>query len=134
MASPRPDPLRQVDRVLAPLTWLIAAFATVVLFVGPELIGAEKAGAPQQTGGSAPAEAAPAGADVFASAGCGGCHTLAAADATGSVGPNLDELKPDAATVATVVSNGSGSMPAFGDLSDAEVQAVADYVASSAGG
>ena len=134
MSSPRPDPLRQVDRVLAPLTWLIAAFAVVVLFVGPELIGAEKTGAPEQTGGGAPAEAAPAGADVFASAGCGGCHTLAAADATGSVGPNLDELKPDAATVATVVSNGSGSMPAFGDLSDAEVQAVADYVASSAGG
>jgi mono/diheme cytochrome c family protein len=134
MASPRPDPLRQVDRVLAPLTWLIAAFVVVVLFVGPELIGAEKMGAPEQSGEGAPAEAAPAGADVFASAGCGGCHTLAAANATGSVGPNLDELKPDAATVATVVSNGQGSMPAFGDLSDAEVQAVADYVASSAGG
>ncbi len=134
MASPRPDPLRQVDRVLAPLTWLITAFAVVVLFVGPELIGAEKTGAPEQSGGGAPAEAAPAGADVFASSGCGGCHTLAAAGADGVVGPNLDELQPDAATVATVVSNGQGSMPAFDDLSDAEVQAVADYVASSAGG
>ena len=66
--------------------------------------------------------------------GCGGCHTLAAAGADGVVGPNLDELQPDAATVATVVSNGQGSMPAFDDLSDAELQAVADYVASSAGG
>jgi len=134
MASPRPDPLRQVDRVLAPLTWLLTAFAVVVLFAGPELIGAEKAGAPAQTGGAAPTEEASSGADVFASAGCGGCHTLAAAGASGGVGPNLDEVKPDAATVASVVSNGRGSMPAFGDLSDAEVDAVAEYVASSAGG
>ena len=38
----------------------------------------------------------PDGAKVFASAGCGGCHTLAAADASGEVGPNLDDLQPDA--------------------------------------
>jgi mono/diheme cytochrome c family protein len=31
------------------------------------------------------------GAQVFASNGCGGCHTLAAANAGGTVGPNLDE-------------------------------------------
>ena len=31
------------------------------------------------------------GAQVFASKGCGGCHTFAAANAGGSVGPNLDE-------------------------------------------
>jgi len=31
------------------------------------------------------------GAQVFASNGCGGCHTLAAADAGGVTGPNLDE-------------------------------------------
>ena len=97
----------------------------VAAYVG-EYAGVPGAEPPKVEGGP--------GAQVFANNGCGGCHTLAAADATGSVGPNLDELKPDAATVATVVSNGSGSMPAFGDLSDAEVQAVADYVASSAGG
>src|ERR1700755_2664425 len=34
------------------------------------------------------------GKSVFASAGCGSCHTLAAAKATGTVGPNLDDLKP----------------------------------------
>jgi mono/diheme cytochrome c family protein len=34
------------------------------------------------------------GAQVFASKGCGGCHTLAAAKAGGSVGPNLDEVLP----------------------------------------
>jgi cytochrome c551/c552 len=32
-----------------------------------------------------------AGRQVFASAGCGSCHTFAAAEATATVGPNLDE-------------------------------------------
>jgi mono/diheme cytochrome c family protein len=32
------------------------------------------------------------GAQVFANNGCGGCHTLAAANAGGNVGPNLDEI------------------------------------------
>ena len=35
---------------------------------------------------------AAAGAAVFATAACGACHTLAAAKATGKVGPNLDEI------------------------------------------
>jgi mono/diheme cytochrome c family protein len=34
------------------------------------------------------------GAQVFANNGCGGCHTLAEANAGGSVGPNLDEVLP----------------------------------------
>jgi mono/diheme cytochrome c family protein len=34
------------------------------------------------------------GAQVFANNGCGGCHTLAAAKAGGTVGPNLDEVLP----------------------------------------
>jgi cytochrome c oxidase subunit II len=32
------------------------------------------------------------GAQVFTSAGCGACHTLAEAGATGAVGPNLEQL------------------------------------------
>ena len=39
---------------------------------------------------------AAAGKEVFASAGCAGCHTLADAGSTGTVGPNLDEAKPSA--------------------------------------
>jgi mono/diheme cytochrome c family protein len=35
-----------------------------------------------------------AGAQVFANNGCGGCHTLAAANAGGTVGPDLDEVLP----------------------------------------
>ena len=74
------------------------------------------------------------GAAVFASAGCGNCHTLAAANATGNVGPNLDEAMPDTEAVAEQVTNGGGGMPAFADqLSEEEIQAVAEYVSSSAG-
>jgi mono/diheme cytochrome c family protein len=85
---------------------------------------------PAATGGAEAAD----GAAVFASAGCGNCHTLKAADATGSVGPNLDELMPDEEQVAAQVANGGGGMPAFGDqLSDAEIEAVAQYVSQNAG-
>jgi len=45
------------------------------------------------TGGNAQAEA---GAQVFASDGCGSCHTFKAANSTGTVGPDLNEyLAPD---------------------------------------
>ena len=82
----------------------------------------------EDTGGAAD------GAAVFASAGCGNCHTLAAANASGNVGPNLDELMPDTEAVAEQVENGGGGMPAFKDqLSPEEIQAVAEYVSSSAG-
>ena len=65
---------------------------------------------------------------------CASCHTLKAADASGSFGPNLDELKPDAATVEKQVKNGGGGMPAFGDqLSSEEIAAVAAYVSKNAG-
>ncbi|MGH3003688.1 MAG: c-type cytochrome [Gaiellaceae bacterium] len=74
------------------------------------------------------------GKQVFASAGCSGCHTLKDAGATGNVGPNLDELKPSKDTVAHQVEVGGGAMPSFkGRLSDAQIQAVATYVSSVAG-
>jgi mono/diheme cytochrome c family protein len=75
------------------------------------------------------------GAAVFASAGCGGCHTLEAAGSSGQTGPNLDELKPSQDQVATQVREGGGGMPSFADrLSDDEIDAVAQYVSDSAGG
>jgi cbb3-type cytochrome c oxidase subunit III len=74
------------------------------------------------------------GAAIFKGAGCAGCHTLAAAGATGTVGPNLDQLKPAMAIVVRQVTNGGAVMPAFkGRLSAAQIQAVAKYVSSSAG-
>jgi len=75
-----------------------------------------------------------AGLKVFTDAGCGSCHTLAAAHATGDVGPNLDDLKPSAALVQRQVTNGGAAMPSFaGRLSKAEIAAVAKFVASAAG-
>jgi cbb3-type cytochrome c oxidase subunit III len=74
------------------------------------------------------------GKKIFKGAGCGGCHTLAAAGATGTKGPNLDQLKPSEARVAHQVTIGGGIMPAFkGKLTPAQIEAVAKYVASSAG-
>jgi mono/diheme cytochrome c family protein len=73
-----------------------------------------------------------AGKAVFASAGCTGCHTLKAAGATGTVGPNLDQLKPPYARIVTQVENGGGPMPAFkGRLSDAQIHDVAAFVFTS---
>ena len=67
---------------------------------------------------------------------CGTCHTLSEAGTSGTVGPNLDELKPSESTVEHQVINGGGPMPAFGKegtLSPEEVKAVATYVSSVAG-
>lgn len=65
---------------------------------------------------------------------CAVCHTLADAGAAGTIGPSLDELKPDAYRVAQAVRNGIGVMPAFDALSDADVQALAKYVSGVTGG
>jgi mono/diheme cytochrome c family protein len=74
------------------------------------------------------------GQAIFKGAGCAGCHTLSAAGATGTTGPNLDQLKPAMAIVVRQVTNGGAVMPAFkGKLSAAQIQAVAKYVSSSAG-
>jgi cbb3-type cytochrome c oxidase subunit III len=74
------------------------------------------------------------GAAIFKGAGCAGCHTLAAAGAKGTVGPNLDQLKPALAIVVRQVTNGGAVMPAFkGRLTPAQIQAVAQYVSANAG-
>jgi len=76
----------------------------------------------------------PNGKAIFTSAGCAGCHTLKDANATGNVGPNLDQLKPPKDIVAHQVEVGGGAMPAFkGRLSNAQIQAVSAYVAQVAG-
>jgi cbb3-type cytochrome c oxidase subunit III len=65
---------------------------------------------------------------------CAGCHTLADAGTTGTVGPNLDQAQPPKELVVDRVTNGAGVMPPFkGTLSDGQIQAVADYVSSVAG-
>lgn len=72
------------------------------------------------------------GSAVFRSAGCGSCHTLAAAHASGHVGPNLDRLKPSMAEVEHQVRVGGGAMPTFArSLSSEQIRAVAKYVNQS---
>ena len=83
---------------------------------------------------SAAANPANAGAAVFATAGCAGCHTLAKAGASGTVGPNLDQLKPTADLVKAIVSQGRGAMPSFtGQLTPEQIDQVSAYVATAAG-
>ncbi|HEX3736051.1 MAG TPA: c-type cytochrome [Solirubrobacterales bacterium] len=65
---------------------------------------------------------------------CSACHTLSEAGATGTVGPNLDELMPSKSLVEHQVTNGGGGMPAFGGtFSKSEIEAVAEYVSKVAG-
>ena len=97
----------------------------------PEEEGEETAGQERSGESSLAAE----GKTVFTST-CGSCHTLKEAGTSGEVGPNLDELEPDLATVEHQVVNGGGGMPAFGKeglLNAKEVKAVATYVSSVAG-
>ena len=76
-----------------------------------------------------------AGKAVFLTAGCSGCHTLKAAGAAGTVGPNLDVKKPSRARVVDRVTNGKGQMPSFkGQLTPQQISDVADFVSSSASG
>ncbi len=111
----------------------------------------EKTATPETTEGSVPtptettdtetttggeAEGDPAvGKEVFlGSSGCGGCHTLADAGTTGTVGPNLDDVKPSYDLVVDRVTNGLGAMPAFSSsLSEEQIQDVAAYISSVAG-
>jgi mono/diheme cytochrome c family protein len=75
------------------------------------------------------------GSAVWASNGCAACHTLAAAHATGTVGPNLDQLKPNYQAVTAQVTNGGAAMPAFkSKLSAQQIADVAAYVVDSTGG
>jgi cbb3-type cytochrome c oxidase subunit III len=73
------------------------------------------------------------GKSIFQSQ-CASCHTLKAAAATGTIGPNLDQLKPSLAITKHQVEVGGGVMPAFkGKLTDTQIDAVAKFVADNAG-
>jgi len=65
---------------------------------------------------------------------CGVCHALNAAGTAGTIGPSLDEMKPDAERVARVIRSGLGAMPAYAQLTDQQVQALAHYVSQASGG
>lgn len=116
------------------LASVLLVSGAVALFAGCG--GDDSSGSADSEGGGGGGSqiTATTGAEIFDAAGCKSCHTLAAADGKGSIGPNLDKAKPDAATVTEFVTNGDGSMPAFKQrLSAEQIQAVSDYVAEVAG-
>lgn len=150
-ASPgsRPSPLVRLLPMRRPtaLALLLALVVALVLAgCGGEIVEATPetviGEVPTETGGSGedlPALSldgdATAGEDIFAAQGCGACHALAAAGASGAVGPSLDETKPSYELVVTRVTLGQGGMPKFGDKLEAQqIADVSEFVASSVGG
>jgi mono/diheme cytochrome c family protein len=117
---------------------LVLLLAALVLVVAIPACGGEEEeqALPETVEGTLPADTNAAtkgdaanGKKVFASAGCGGCHTFSAAGSTGTVGPNLDDASVDVDAAVQQVKNGGGGMPAFGDrLSDQEIADVAAFV------
>ena len=94
----------------------------------------EEASAEAGGGGGGEASAAAEGKQIFTQS-CGTCHTLSDAGTNGTVGPNLDQLKPDEARVLAAIENGgagTGAMPA-NIVTGTEAEAVAAYVSSVAG-
>ncbi len=77
---------------------------------------------------------AAAGEAIFASSGCAGCHVLANAGASGTVGPSLDgNAALTDELVADRVTNGKGGMPSFADtLTPEEIDDLAAYVVATA--
>jgi len=71
-----------------------------------------------------------AGRKLFSDYSCGACHALADAGASGSIGPSLDRnANLTKGFVVTTVSDGRGAMPSFaGQMSDAEIATLADYI------
>jgi mono/diheme cytochrome c family protein len=68
------------------------------------------------------------GLALFSNYSCGACHMFADAGATGAVGPSLDRHLAVPLIVSTV-TEGRGAMPAFGgQMSDAEIATLANYI------
>ena len=139
--------LRAMRRPLAALALLLAVVAVLAAGCGGEEVGATPETVvgtlPEQTTTGATANLpalalkgdATAGKQVFASAGCVACHTLKEANATGTVGPNLDEAKPSFDLVVQRVTLGQGGMPSFkGQLQPQQIADVAEFVSSATGG
>ena len=113
---------------------LVLALSIAACGGGDDNGGSSSSSGSQSTSSAGGTQNASAQGKTVFTTNCKGCHTLKAAGATGTVGPNLDDLKPDKATVTRQVENGGGPMPAFkGKLSDTQINAVSTYVSTVAG-
>ncbi len=135
-AAPRDSSIATAEGGLV-LAVIVLAFAFAL---GGFLVG--RATAEEEAPTSPPTETAPpgeaagdpeSGKAVFASSGCGGCHVLADAGASGAVGPSLDgNANLTEEFVTSRVANGQGAMPAYGDrLTEEEIADVTAYVVSA---
>ena len=92
------------------------------------------------------------GEQIFTAAGCAGCHTFGPANSTGTIGPNLNQLKTEAANIekgktadqyiresiedpgAFIVKGYPNAMPSFkGRLTDAQIKALIDFLLQKGG-
>ena len=135
-------------RLKAPQIKAVAAYVSSVAgkkgLVPAKTTAPAKTTSPATTASSSPAPAAAgpetlkgdpvAGAAVFTASGCAACHSLAAAGATGSVGPSLDARKPSQGVITSVVQSGAvaggAQMPSF-NLSATDLANLAAYVYKS---
>ena len=66
---------------------------------------------------------------MFVDNGCVACHTLADANAAGTVGPSFDgDANLDKGHAVQVITNGQGPMPSFGWLGEEDIDLIAAYV------
>lgn len=99
--------------------------------MGGFLLAAEANAADAPAAAAAPVDP---GKQLFLDWGCATCHTLADAGADGHVGPVFDgDPNLTKAFIVNRVTNGQGAMPSFGgQLSDAEIGQIADYLLKAA--
>jgi mono/diheme cytochrome c family protein len=96
--------------------------------------------------GSAGASGGEEGKQVFTASGCASCHTLAAAGASGTVGPNLDEALPGKSAAfihESIVEPDANIPPGYGpgimpttfkaSLSSSELEALVAFLMQEAG-
>lgn len=75
------------------------------------------------------AEQVTKGRQLFNDNGCNACHTLADANAAGSVGPSFDgDANLDKGHAVQVISNGQGPMPNFSWLGEEDIDLIAAYI------
>lgn len=100
----------------------------------PPVVASTPDATPTETAPKSTAPAAPVAAKTLFADNCGTCHTLADAGSTAGIGPNLDQAKPTAARVASMIANGSTSgIMQPGILTGDDATRVAAYVARVAG-
>lgn len=115
----------------------VLALAVALGVVVPALVmGANSKGSAENARGGIELTAAQAEGRQHFKINCANCHALAASNAVGRVGPDLDELRPNAGLTLDAIKNGrargQGQMPS-GILDGKEARDVAEYVAAVAG-